>query len=81
MAELMTTIDAYETEEDSERGEDMLNTIIDEVMLVERCSFEVAQEFAYMIKLAKANDAKLPGEYVLKRLFSYIKLAMNMGGR
>lgn len=76
MAQLMDLINVYETTADNGAAEEVLDGIIGEVQEAEGCTEKVAIEFAYMLKLAKANDQKLPGKYILQRLFSYIKMAM-----
>jgi len=75
-AGIMELINVYESSVDHDSSEEVLDEIIVKVMHTERCSEPLAIEFAYMLKLAKANDGKLPGEYMLKRMFGF--LAFNM---
>ena len=72
---LMELINVYETTADDNQSNEVLDTIIDKVVEVEQCDQELAIEFAYLLKLARANDHKLPGEYTLKRILGFIRMS------
>lgn len=76
MAGLMELIEVYETTKDDNAAEEVLDSIIDKLQEVEQCGQDVAIEFAYMLKLARANDQKIPGRYILQRLFGFIRLSV-----